>query len=254
MGQEILGSSHVIPQMVVLDCAPELVGDALSVHLAQQSTSAAVWTLNVWVQVAQGWFWLGVKASTPPASGDDPSRTVIIATCPGAMGWRVDAYCPTDDEVADLTLQSSKCCSSVPGVFKLNDIAGSATDVYVLDRPWSNQFSTALTNAFVVKAASGNLRSVTLRVDSTLASGTYYVQVWALAAPPADTTAVTLVNSLAAPVKVVHVLGTDDLVRYDFDEYGVPFTLGASIGLSSTEFTKTLVAGAFMSIISAEYR
>lgn len=254
MGQHIEGNAHITVQSVVLDCAPELVGDALSVHLAQQATSAAIWTLNVWVQVAQGWFWLGAKNSTSPAAGDDPSRTVIIATCPGAMGWRVDAYCPTDGEIADLTLQSSRCCSSVPGVFKLNDPAGSATDVLVLDRPWSNNFSTALANSFLVKAGSGNLRSVTLRVDSTLASGTYYVQLWNLAVLPADTTAVTLVNSLAAPVKVVHVLGVNDLLRYDFDEYGVPFTAGVIFGLSSTEFTKTAVAGAFMSIISAEYR
>jgi hypothetical protein len=122
------------------------------------------------------------------------------------------------------------------------------------DRPWTSNFSTALANSFVIKAAPGIIRSNTIRVDSTLATGTYYVQLWNLAAPPADATAVTVPNSIAAPVKVIHVNGVNDIIEYDFDEYGTAFSVGASLNLSSTEFTKTTVVGAFLSVESAEFR
>lgn len=251
MSQLILGSSHVIPQAVVLDCDPSLVGDAMSAHLSQQAGSVAVWTLRVWVQIAQGWYHLGTITTVPPSLGAEPARTVLVAQCPGAVGWRIECECPTDDEIAHLAIQSSKCCAASIGVVSV-DPGSNTSDVSLV--PWPYTFSTALSNSFVVKATPGVIRSVTLRVDATLATGTYYVQLWNLATPPADTTAVTLVNSLAAPVKVVHVLGVDNDVRYDFDEGGEPFTVGASLNLSSTEFTKTLVAGAFMSVINAEYR
>jgi hypothetical protein len=120
--------------------------------------------------------------------------------------------------------------------------------------PWSNTFSTALANSFVIKNTAGTLRNITVRVDGTLASGTYYLQLWNAIALPADATVVLAANSLDAPVKVVHILGTDDLVVYDFVELGIPFTAGAVLGLSSTEFTKTAVAGAFLSVIGAEFR
>jgi hypothetical protein len=253
----------VIPQAAVLDCDPTLVGDALSVHLAQQSNSAAVWTLHVWVLIAQGWYHLGSGNTVSPAAGSEPSRTVLVATCPGATGWRVECECTTDDEIANIALQSSKCCPSSIGVTFLTP-AGSAPGenvaitssitLPVQDVPWSDTFSVALANSFVVKAAPGVIRSATLRLDGTAPTATYYVQVWNLPAPPADGLIVTAGNSLAAPVKVVHVLGTDDSVRYDFNEGGEPFTVGASLNLSSTEFTKTSVAGAFLSVINAEFR
>jgi hypothetical protein len=249
MGQEILGSSHITLQSAVLDCDPSLVGDSLSVHLAQQGNSGAVWTLHVWVQIAQGWFHLGFITTTPPTVvGEDASRTVAIATCPGAIGWRVDAYCPTDDEIADLTLQSSRCCTSAIGVSKVN-----SSDV-LADDPWLQNFSVALANSFVVSTAPGIARSLTLQIDGTLASGTYYLQLWNLAAVPADGTAVAVANGLLSPVKVVHVLNVDDTVRVDYDELGVEYSAGWVLNLSSTRFTKTTVAGTFLSVLSAEYR
>ncbi len=261
MAQVILGSSHIIPQAVVLDCAPALVGDAMSAHLSQQAGSAAVWTLRVWVLITQGWYHLGTIVTVPPSLGSEPARTVLVAQCPGATGWRVECECPTEDEIAHLALQSSKCCGSTIGVVSV-DPGSNAEDVSIIasitlpvqDVPWSDTFSTALANSFVVKAAAGVLRSVTLRLDAAGASATYYLQVWNAIAPPADGTAVTLVNSLAAPVKVVHTLGTDDNVRYDFDEGGEAFTIGASLNLSSTQFTKTTVAGTLLSVINAEFR
>ena len=294
MSQTILGSSHRIPQAAVLDCDPVLVGDSLSVHLAQQSNSAAVWTLHVWVLIAQGWYHLGVINTLPPSLGDEPSRTVLIANCPGATGWRVDCECITDDEIAAIALQSSRCNSSVIGVEALIAGVGGITNVNIvsplplpvavvsflpnplpvtgvitgavtatitgplplptIDTAWSETFSTALANSFVIKASPGTLRSITLRLDGAAASATYYLQLWNLAAVPADATAVSLVNSLAAPVKQVHVTTVDDTIRWDFDEGGIAFSAGASMNLSSTEFTKTSVAGSLMSVLSAEYR
>lgn len=266
MSQQIIGSSHQIPQAAVLDCDPKLVGDSLSIHLSQQAGNAAgtansaVWALDVYVQIAQGWYHLGHVDTVPPSLGTVPARTVAIATCPGATGWRVECACTTDDEIADIALQSSACCSASIGVTSLEPGGGGTDqDVVVvgppsLIDPWSNTFSTALSNSFIIRAAPGTIRNLTFRLDSTLASGTYYLQVWDLAAPPVDGTAVTLVNSLDAPLKIVHVLGVDDLIVKDWSELGVDFDVGASLNISSTEFTKTTVAGAFGSVIGAEYR
>ena len=258
MGQPIFGHSNLLAQQVVLDCDPKLVGDSLSIHLAQQGGSSAVWTLDVWVQIAQGEFFVGRIVTTAPSAGNNPSRTVGIATIPGAIGWSVQATCPTDDEAADLTLQSSRCCTAAIGLIKIGS-SQNTSDVTIvgpsnLIDPWTNTFSTALANSFIVKAALGTLRNMTVRVDSTLATGTYYLQLWNLAALPADTTVVGAGNSLEAPTKVVHAVGTNDLVTYDFAELGIPFSAGCVLGISSTEFTKTAVAGAFLSVIGAEYR
>lgn len=271
-GQIIFGGGNF--NDVILAKAPQGVGDSLSIHLTQQGDSTALWTFLVDVHLAQGKFRLGQLTTLSPASGQPASRTVAIATCPGAIGWSVQATCPDANEIAGCTLDSSTCCTSAIGVEEVVQIAIPGTGVTILgpfplpvtlvsplpvptleaDRPWTNNFSTALTNSFVIKATPGIIRSNTVRVDSTLATGTYYLQTWNLAVPPADTTVVTKPNSLTAPVKVIHVSGVDDIVEYDFDEYGTEFSVGASLNLSSTEFTKTTVAGAFLSVESAEYR
>jgi hypothetical protein len=91
------------------------IGDVLSIHLSQEADSAAVWTLTVFVQVAQGEFILGLPIVTNPPSpaagtGDPPARTVGFAFCPGAIGWKVLATCDDVNEEADLLIQSSQCC------------------------------------------------------------------------------------------------------------------------------------------------
>jgi len=260
MPQKILGSSARQLNDINLAKGPEGVGDSLSVHLSQDPQSAAVWSLQVFVHIDQGTYFLGSITTTPPSAGNVPSRTVLIATCPAATGWKVIATCPTDGEEADLALDSSKCCTSAIGVRKLDNGGGGADqDVVIvgpsnLIDPWLNTWSVALANTFLIKGSAGTIRNLTLRVDSTLASGTYYLQVWDMAAVPANGVAVTLANGIDAPLKIVHVLGTDDLIVKDWSELGVDFDNGACLNLSSTEFTKTLVAGAFCSVIGAEYR
>ena len=111
---------------------------------------------------------------------------------------------------------------------------------------YSHAITTALANSLVVKAAAGTVGLVSGRLDSTAASGTYYIQLWNLAALPADTTAVSNVNSLAAPLKIQHTIGVDDYFSFATPAGGVVASAGISLGLSTTEFTKT-AAGAFMS-------
>ncbi len=260
-GQEIFGGQF---NYVILEKSQELIGDSCSISLSQEANSTAVWTIDVEVHLAQGKFRLGTFVTLSPASGQPASRAVAVASYPGAIGWSVICHTSTGGEIAGLTLDSSKCCNSATGVEEIVQTPIPGSGVTILgpfplptleaDRPWTNNFSTVLANDFVVKASPGILRNLSVRIDSTLASGTYYLQLWNLVALPADTTVVGVGNSLDAPVKVVHSVGTSDLVTYDFSEYGITFSAGCVVGLSSTEFTKTAVAGAFCSVMGAEYR
>ena len=100
------------------------IGDVLSIHLSQESASAAKWTITVWVQIDQGRFILGKFQTTAPSAGNPPARTVGFAYCPGANRWYVTADCDTANDVADLVIQSSKCCSggAAFGVTKNNTL------------------------------------------------------------------------------------------------------------------------------------
>lgn len=116
---------------------------------------------------------------------------------------------------------------------------------------WSAIFSTALVAKLIVKGSAGRIKSITGRIDSTAPSASYYVQLWNAADVPADATAVSSSNSLMAPQKLAHILGFDDQFTLDFGENGKAATAGITLGLSTTEFTKT-AAGAYMSS-TAEY-
>jgi len=114
---EIVGGGN-LPQDVIFEGNESVTGDVLSIHLSQQSNSVAVWTLRVKVLTNQGEFDLGGFATTAPSGTQPPARTVGFAACPGARGWKVVASCPTAGEIADLIIQSSKCCASTFGVTK----------------------------------------------------------------------------------------------------------------------------------------
>lgn len=108
---------------------------------------------------------------------------------------------------------------------------------------YSVALSAALEASRAVKASAGVLRSVTARLDSTAASGTYYLHVLNAASLPAN----GAVTHLVAPVKRIHVLGTDDIITWDLTGNGIYASTGIVIALSSTEFTLT-VGGALLSI------
>lgn len=120
------------------------------------------------------------------------------------------------------------------------------TGVSFTVQDWNHIFTTALAASLVIKATPGTLGYISGRIDSTAATATYYLQLWNLAALPADATAVTNVNSLGNPLKIVHTLGVDDLFQYLTPDGGVDASAGIVLGVSSTEFTKT-ASGAFMS-------
>jgi hypothetical protein len=79
-------------------------------------------------------------------------------------------------------------------------------------------------------------------------NGTYYLQLWNLAALPANATAVTANNSLMAPQKIV-AAGGDTLFNLDFGN-GIIASAGAVLGLSTTEFTAT-AGGSYLSATAA---
>lgn len=102
---------------VVLAKSPDLIGDALSIGLSQQTNSVAIWTILVFVKYSQqGLYQLGRIVTVPPGGLQPASRIVGFAFCPGAKGWIVRATCPTAGEVADLEIDSSKNGFGVPGV------------------------------------------------------------------------------------------------------------------------------------------
>lgn len=97
--------------------------------------------------------------------------------------------------------------------------------------------SAALEASTVTKASAGRLYAATVRVDSTLGSGTYYIQFLNAASLPAD----GAVTTLTAPQKVIHTNGTDDNISFDWSNVGgIYASTGIVMCLSSTEYTKTI--------------
>jgi hypothetical protein len=108
---------------------------------------------------------------------------------------------------------------------------------------WSVDQSAALEASSVTKAAAGVIRSIFGRIDSTAASGTYYIQFLNASSLPAD----GAVTHLATPYKIIHTTGSDSYFSVDFLEQGLFASTGIVIDLSSTEFTKT-IGGAYLSM------
>lgn len=103
--------------------------------------------------------------------------------------------------------------------------------------------SSALEASHVVKANAGNLRSLSVRLDSTAPNGTYYVQIINAAALPSN----GAVAMLYTPTKKIHTSGVDDVIGIDFTANGIHAITGIVVALSSTEFTLT-VGSAYLSI------
>jgi hypothetical protein len=108
-------------------------------------------------------------------------------------------------------------------------------------------FTTALADSLVVIDAECIILGGAGRLDSTAPTGTYYVQLWKLAAAPANGTAVTAANgAIMAPLKIQHSSGADDYFDFEFPDGGV-LGDGFTVTLSSTEFTKSASPGSYMS-------
>lgn len=130
-------------------------------------------------------------------------------------------------------------------------LSGGGPGSTVTISQWLHALTTALASSLLVKSSAAVFGVASGRLDSSAATGNYYVQVWNLAALPVDGTAVSSVNSLLAPFKIAHTLGIDDYFDFATPAGGDTASAGIVIGLSTTEFTKT-AAGNLMSA-SASY-
>lgn len=113
------------------------------------------------------------------------------------------------------------------------------------------KFNTALSNKLQLYTGAGNLLKAHVQIDSTAATGTYYVQVFDAADVPANTTALTATNSLCSVEGVSHTTGAFTDINFDFtngktnETSGTEFRNGCTIGMSTTQFTAT-ATGAIM--------
>ena len=98
--------------------------------------------------------------------------------------------------------------------------------------------STALEASSVVKGSAGTLFAVRGRVDSTLASGTYYVQILNRAALGAN--GALAGGVLLDVIKVIHASGADDEFDFLVGLGGIAASVGVVVALSTTEFTLTV--------------
>lgn len=97
---------------------------SVCVMLSQDAASDARWRLRLIVQTENNHAELGQMVTSSPAAGATPSRVVLEATCPGAIGWTVIAEpfdgTPGGSELLDIA--ASRCC----GDFGLRPLEGFA--------------------------------------------------------------------------------------------------------------------------------
>lgn len=96
---------------------------SVCVMLSQDAASDARWRLRLIVQTENNHAELGQMVTMSPAlHGAQPSRVVLEATCPGAIGWTVIAEpfdgTPGGSELLDIA--ASRCC----GDFGLKPLEG----------------------------------------------------------------------------------------------------------------------------------
>lgn len=86
---------------------------SVCVMLSQDPASDARWRLRLMVQTENNHAELGQLVTASPAAGAEPSRVVLEASCPGAIGWTVIAELitgtPGGGEFLDLA--ASRCCA-----------------------------------------------------------------------------------------------------------------------------------------------
>ena len=97
---------------------------SVCVMLSQDSSSDARWELRLIVQTENNHAELGRVVTSNPVGGAPPSRVVLEATCPGAIGWTVIAELfdgtPGGSELLDIA--ASRCC----GDFGVKPLEGFA--------------------------------------------------------------------------------------------------------------------------------
>lgn len=105
--------------------------------------------------------------------------------------------------------------------------------------PSTPSSSSAYESGRVLKASAGTFRSVSVQMSPALASGTYYAQLLTASATVPVDGAVTF---LRAPRAIVHTIGAAETENFYEGDSGITFTVGCTVCVSSTQFTKTAVA------------
>ena len=150
---------------------------------------------------------------------------------PLKVGGRYDAVLPTWTD-GDLTNLQTDINGRL--LTRETPFAGAAGT-------WSLDASAALEASSVIKASPGNIRKFSGAIDSTAATGKYYLQFINAAAVPAD----GVVALLCSPTPIEHTTGEDTPIIINFPENGQNGSTGLVWCLSTTRFTKT-IAGAFV--------
>ncbi len=121
-------------------------------------------------------------------------------------------------------------------------IKGGAIGGQVVTLPPSTAVSSsALEASRVLKSSAGTFRSLTVMLDASAPTGTYYAQLGRASATVPANGAVTL---LRPPLTITHLNGAADFATFDEGDAGIEFTVGCWTCISSTQFTKT-VAGSY---------
>jgi hypothetical protein len=104
-----------VPNFAKLE--PRELGDLTSVcvMLSQDPASDARWLLRLFVQTENNHAELGKMVASSPAGGAEPSRVVLQATCPGAIGWTVIAELVSGTAGGNelLDIAASRCCGEL---------------------------------------------------------------------------------------------------------------------------------------------
>lgn len=120
-------------------------------------------------------------------------------------------------------------------------IAGTLPTAVTNPSPSTPSSSSAYESGRVLKASAGTFRSVSVQMSPALASGTYYAQLLTASATVPVDGAVTF---LRAPRAIVHTIGSAETENFYEGDSGITFTVGCTVCVSSTQFTKTAVASA----------
>lgn len=110
-------------------------GEGLAIFFSQDGRATCRYRVLVKAKIDQGIYDVGEFFVSPPVVTAAPagrlSRMVASAVCPGAIGWdlEISAVKPPgggsiEEEVADVILASSKCCTSPVGVSRVGERYG----------------------------------------------------------------------------------------------------------------------------------
>lgn len=153
-------------------------------------------------------------------------------------GQRVDLQAESDGSARVFTTNQPQAVD--------NDVAYNV--IGVKDKPvigtkyaYNRDISGALESNTVSSSSPCNWHKTRGLIDASAPSATYYWLTMDAASLPADG-AVTL---LCTAQKIVHVTGTDSFFEIDNGVNCIPAATGLVSCLSSTQFTKTLVAGLY---------